>query len=190
MICVTLGVCLVKSMSNQDQLYCQSCGAALKSNSTFCTECGSQVILRAKNDTQEPLINVLTSDTNEYVGYVQIVAVVEIALGFFISLIGIILVILGSTITERFFQDSNNVSEDFLTFIRIVIFTIGILLVIFGILSVYFGTRLYQFKQMGRIGTMVIAALQLINIPFGTIFGVIALYLMVRPEVVSLFENP
>ena len=174
-------------MSSSKQLICQNCASGLKTNSTFCTECGNQVILDAVEEKTIDLIDI--SDKDVLIGYVQIVAAVEIALGFFISIIGGILILVGTTVTSILLPDNENVPIDFYNIIILIVFIIGILLVIFGILSVYFGTKLFQFQQMGRIGTMVISSLQLINVPFGTIFGVAALYLLVKREVIALFDK-
>jgi hypothetical protein len=49
--------------------------------------------------------------------------------------------------------------------------------------------NLLQYLNSGRIGTMVIAALNLFNFPFGTIFGIVALYVLFQPEVEQLYTK-
>jgi hypothetical protein len=44
-------------------------------------------------------------------------------------------------------------------------------------------------KRQGRIFIMVIAALQLLSIPMGTILGIFTLVVLSRPSVVAMFEG-
>lgn len=178
--------------ATSEQLLCQSCGSAVKDNATFCVECGSQILISKSETKSKSEVNkIVFSEKDQYIGYVQIIAVIEIALGFFTAFIGFILILFGSTITPDMFLElgTDPISSGFYEFIAILLIFIGLILIIFGALSVYFGYKLYQFKQMGRIGTMVISALNLFNIPFGTIFGIFSLILLTKPEVIKLFNQ-
>ena len=46
-----------------------------------------------------------------------------------------------------------------------------------------------QYKNSGRIGTMVIGTLNLDNVPFGTLFWIAALYFLSQPEVEQLYTK-
>ncbi|UCG02660.1 MAG: hypothetical protein JSW11_01455 [Candidatus Heimdallarchaeota archaeon] len=60
---------------------------------------------------------------------------------------------------------------------------------IFGIAQIVYGRRLLQYKSSGRIGTIVAGVLHLLNVPFGTAFGLAALFILTRPEVIDLFGD-
>lgn len=52
------------------------------------------------------------------------------------------------------------------------------------------GFGLLAFKSWARILGLVLAALQLINIPFGTIFGAYALWVLLNKDTERLFNRP
>lgn len=129
----------------------------------------------------------MVTKQDEYIGYIQITSVVEIAIGILISILGLIILIFGFMASEDTFK--SEYSQYFVKYIQIIIGLIGVLLILFGFISVYFGMKLFQLKQIGRIGTMLVAALQLIFIPFGTIFGITSLYLLTRPNTIEIFRK-
>ncbi|MFX0086056.1 MAG: hypothetical protein ACFFAU_10290, partial [Candidatus Hodarchaeota archaeon] len=72
-------------------------------------------------------------------------------------------------------------------FLSVLLFFIALIVLAYAFAAILCGKRLLQYQNSGRIGTMVIAALNLFNIPFGTIFGVAALYVLSQPEVEQLY---
>ena len=52
------------------------------------------------------------------------------------------------------------------------------------------GFGLLAFKSWARILGLVLAALQLINIPFGTVFGAYALWVLLNKDTERLFAQP
>jgi hypothetical protein len=60
---------------------------------------------------------------------------------------------------------------------------------IYAFVSIISGNRLIQYENSGRIGFMVIAALNLFNFPFGTIFAIAALNILSQPEVEQLYTK-
>jgi len=61
---------------------------------------------------------------------------------------------------------------------------------LFGVLSIPFlvtGWGLLKFKPWARIAGIILAALCLPKIPFGTIFGIYALYILFQKETEALF---
>jgi hypothetical protein len=60
---------------------------------------------------------------------------------------------------------------------------------VYAFVSIISGKHLLQYENSGRIGTMVIAALNLFNFPFGTVFAIAALYVLSQPEVEQLYTK-
>ena len=56
-------------------------------------------------------------------------------------------------------------------------------------LTIYVGYKLYRLENIGRFGTMIVAAFALLMVPFGTVFGIIALVLMSKPETIELLRE-
>jgi hypothetical protein len=107
-----------------------------------------------------------------------------------LALIGALLVFLVSFfVTALILGDTaQSPNEDFVAgFVFILIFGLAFLFLVYGIVAIVSGKRLMEYKKSGRTGTMVISALNLFNIPIGTIFGVFALYVLTKPEAEQLF---
>ncbi len=68
-----------------------------------------------------------------------------------------------------------------------VIFFFILVLSIPGIVA---GMGLLQYREWARILTIVLSALQLVNVPFGTALGVYGLWVLLQDETTRLFRNP
>ena len=161
---------------------CPSCNSKIKKGSSFCHECGYDLKI---NQTKNNLIEVSKQD--EYIGYIQITSVIEIAIGILISILGLIILIFGFIASGATFR--SEYSQYFVNYLQIIISLIGVLLILFGLAAIYFGVKLFQLTQIGRIGTLLIASLLLIFIPFGTIFGIFSLYLLIQPKTIEIFRK-
>jgi hypothetical protein len=160
---------------------CPNCGELAKPNEFFCQSCGT-----ALTRPDRPR-------TKEIRGYIQIIGVVEIVFGIvgllFSAFFGVFAVFIPALMAEDVFDttDSALASETVATFLAVFIGFIAIVFVIFSLAAILSGVKLMQYRNSGRIGTMIIAAFSLFVIPVGTIFGVAALYILTKPEVEPLF---
>ena len=161
---------------------CPNCGEIVKTNEFFCQRCGT-----ALTSPQRPR-------TKEIKGYIQIIGTVEIVFGILGVLIGFILAIFAFFIpslvgTESFAPNGPDSLDPTVIggFLAILAGFIAVVAVIFSIAAIVSGIRLMQYKNSGRIGTMVIGAFSIFIFPVGTIFGVAALYILTKPEVEPLF---
>ncbi len=68
-----------------------------------------------------------------------------------------------------------------------VIFFFILILSIPGIVA---GIGLLQYREWARILTIVLSALQLVNVPFGTALGVYGLWVLLQDQTTALFRNP
>ena len=160
---------------------CPSCNAKVKRGAQFCQECGTEL-----NESQSKRILTEVSKQDEFIGYIQITSVVEIALGILILILGLLLLIFSLLASEDAFR--TEYAQYFVNYLKIVLMIIGVLMILLGAIAIYFGTKMFQLKQIGRIGTMLVSALVLIFLPFGTIFGVFALYLLIQPQTIEIFR--
>jgi len=161
---------------------CPNCGELAKPNEFFCQSCGT-----ALTRPDRPR-------TREIRGYVQIIAVVEIVFGIVgligSAFIGFFAAFIPALMTEGVFETDSPAltSSTLTTFVAVFIGFLAIVLVIFSLAAIISGIKLVQYKNSGRIGTMIIGAFSLFIIPVGTIFGVAALYILTKPEVEPLFS--
>ncbi|MFX0124142.1 MAG: hypothetical protein ACFFAE_10940 [Candidatus Hodarchaeota archaeon] len=161
---------------------CPNCGELAKPNEFFCQSCGT-----ALTSPQRPR-------TKEIRGYIQIIGTVEIVLGI-VGIIGSLFLgffaaFIPALMTESIIAESTegvSTSQTIATFVAISIGLFAIVFLIFSIIAILSGIKLMQYRNSGRIGTMIIGAFSLFAIPVGTIFGIAALYILTRPEVEPLF---
>ncbi len=162
---------------------CPNCGEMAKPNEFFCQSCGT-----ALTSPQRPR-------TKEIRGYIQIIGTVEIVFGIVGIMgslfIGFFAAFIPTLMSEGALQSSEESSlfnsEAMASFLAILIGLVAILFIIFSITAILSGIKLMQYKNSGRIGTMIIGAFSLFIIPVGTIFGIAALYILTKPEVYPLF---
>ena len=74
-------------------------------------------------------------------------------------------------------------------FLAVLFLFIAALLILYAVFSFLYAHRLMDYKESGRIGTMIIGGINLINIPFGTAFGIAALAILTKPEVENMFRR-
>ena len=160
---------------------CPNCGELAKPNEFFCQSCGT-----ALTRPDRPR-------TKEIRGYIQIIGVVEIVFGIVGILVSAFFGIFAAFIPALMSEDVLDASDGALTsqtvatFVAVFIAFLAIVFVIFSLAAILSGIKLMQYRNSGRIGTMIIAAFSLFVIPVGTIFGVAALYILTKPEVEPLF---
>jgi hypothetical protein len=142
-----------------------------------------------------------SSRLSSFRGYIQIIGIVEIMFGIFALIIGLVLVCLvpliyyvlsNEVIDFRSMDveiDNPALLQKLLPFVSVFIFIIALVCLIYAFASIISGKRLLQYENSGRIGTMVIAALNIFNFPFGTIFAIAALYVLSQPEVEQLYTR-
>ena len=171
--------------------YCSKCGSVVGSEDLFCQSCGSELAARKVT----PYV-AESSRLESFRGYINILAVVEIVFGVFALLIGLLLAsivplvyyLLQSEAIE-FEMENPELFYKIIPFISVILFGIALLCFIYAFVSILSGKRLLRYENSGRVGTMVIAALNLFNFPFGTIFGIAALYVLSQPEVEQLYSR-
>ncbi|MFX0209075.1 MAG: hypothetical protein ACFFDT_24035 [Candidatus Hodarchaeota archaeon] len=174
-----------------EKTYCPNCGSLYFSEDVFCSKCGATITEKAPNKVIKHVSpsHVNQARINEFKSYIQIIGIVEIAFGILGMVGGIFAAVLAAFIPSFMENDVTAQGEtDVASFVTVLFFVLAAILIIFGIGSIVYGKRLMEYKNSGRIGTMIIAAISLINIPIGTIFGAFALYVLTRPEVEELFE--
>ena len=115
--------------------------------------------------------------------HVSVVAALQIGLGIFCILAGIIvMVIMG--LVGGIANDAN--ANMVLTLIGKIIVGVCIVLSIPGIIA---GIGLLQHKEWARILTLVLSAINLMNVPVGTAIGIYSIWALVQEEVVALFRK-
>lgn len=76
-----------------------------------------------------------------------------------------------------------------ITVTSIVAVSVSSIIVIFSIPEIVAGIGILKVKSWGRILGMVVAILDLLSIPFGTAFGIYALWVLMNEETEKIFKQ-
>lgn len=176
---------------------CPNCGDNVEAMAQFCSSCGTDLsgkIVTAKKSTRQPVqftqhtAPYAGSSTNNFKAYIQVIATLEIVFGIFALFVGMLMILLSSVIDELLAQESD-IPAGLNEFVGTLLVFIAIVFLTYAVTSIVFGVGLFRYKNYGRVGTMVIGALNILNFPFGTIFGLATLYVLTLPEVEQLFTR-
>ena len=66
---------------------------------------------------------------------------------------------------------------------------LGAFLILISIPGIIAGIGLLKFKEWARILTLIISAIDLINIPFGTAIGIYSIWALVQDETIEIFNQ-
>ena len=67
--------------------------------------------------------------------------------------------------------------------------SLGAFLIVISIPGIVAGMGLLKFKEWARILTLIISAIDLINIPFGTALGIYSIWVLVQDETIEIFNQ-
>jgi hypothetical protein len=67
--------------------------------------------------------------------------------------------------------------------------SVGSFLIIISVPGVIAGIGLLKFKNWARILVLIISAIDLLNIPFGTALGVYSIWVLVQEETIQIFNS-
>ena len=123
--------------------------------------------------------------------HIKIVAILHIIFSSMIILVGLIVLLIFGGLASM--VGSAAQSHDALIAVPIVGSIGGIICVVFlvlGLPGIIAGIGMLQFRPWGRILGIVISALDLIHIPFGTALGIYGLWALLSREGEMLFQYP
>lgn len=113
--------------------------------------------------------------------HVKIVAILSIVFGVLMALLGLLLfgIIAGSGAASG--------ERDAMLVTGIVGTVLGGFLIILSLPAIIGGIGLLKHRQWGRVVIMIVAALSLLNFPFGTAYGAYAIYVLMHDQTKPLF---
>ena len=193
---------------------CPSCGMQVDADSKHCSHCGAIIIPSSGKQVQSgPHSQDSSSPIGGLQGNIQVIAVIEIALGIIAGLVslsmfsffgdyqqgmgammfgmgGAMFGMGGGMMNMMGMMGSMNTMMGGFELSGSTIHSgMSLLVLVYGGAMLLFGLGLYFFKEWGRFGSMVIGAVSLFFIPIGTIFGAVTLYLLSRPNAPDLFKK-
>jgi len=133
-----------------------------------------------ENATSPTLVTV---EENRMKKHVNIAAILQIVFGSILALAALIIA-LAFGFVDQFVDDPTA-----LKVLGLVGTPLVIMFLLFGGAMIAGGVGLLYCKPWARILTLILAAMGLLNVPFGTLKGVYIIWVLVQSETVSLFEK-
>jgi hypothetical protein len=148
-------------------MFCDACGAALQPGQGYCTRCSKQVI--------GPVVE----GSGRVARHAHLLGILWIAYSAVSLIGGVILMIVSHTIFGPLGLPSMRGGPPM--FIRPLLSAIAVVLICKAAAGIAAGLGLLQRQDWGRILAIVLGAISLINIPFGTAIGIYTLWVLVSP---------
>jgi hypothetical protein len=123
------------------------------------------------------------------VNQVRILAWVNIVFGSFGVLVGLIVMLGGSLLAGVVEAATTEIGVP-VAVIQLVATIITIVVVALSLPGLILGYGLLNFRPWARILGLVLSAINLLNIPFGTILALWTFYVLLKPETEALFKEP
>ena len=152
-------------------VYCTNCGATLSNDATFCSACGESIA--AKPPAQRP---------RDWEFHVNVLGWLIIAHAALTGLIGLV-VMFGGQIAERFLLENpgfldGDVPPDVLRLLGPVAFLIGLIFLLISAPSIAAGVGLLRYRSWGRMLTLVLSFLRILDFPFGTATAIYSFWVL------------
>ena len=154
-------------------MFCDGCGSALEAGQAFCSTCGKRVLGQ---------IGATQASAGRVQRHVHLLAILWFAFSALNGLAGLFLVILGTTLFPHLREMKDVPSDVPVGFLSALFTSIGILILAKAALGFVAGRGLLHPDAWGRVITLVLAFISLINVPFGTALGVYALWVLLPAD--------
>jgi len=153
-------------------VFCDSCGAELKTGQRFCASCGKPPGVAAV-----PSASATASRTARHVNLLGILWIAASVL----HLIGAaVLFILGNTLFGSFVHGENIFLSH--NFLQGLFTSLAVFLVVKAAAGFACGWGLLQHEPWARTPTLVLGFVELLNIPFGTALGIYTIWVLLSPQ--------
>ena len=151
-------------------MYCYQCGAELSEDAKFCSGCGRTV------DAAQPVV--AGKNPRDMATHVQILAWLFIGSAVLYGILGLALLIAPAILQNLPITPPPDVPFDVIQFVSSIAGLIGTAILLVAAGSAAAGIGLMQYQSWGRILALIMSAVMLIKIPFGTALGIYAFWVL------------
>jgi O-antigen/teichoic acid export membrane protein len=134
-----------------------------------------------KNLYSEPFSNFIEKN-NAMEKHVNVIAALQIGLSIFGIVVGIIILVILSTIGVLVHD------KDASFILPLIGYIIAIFIFLMSVPGIIAGIGLMKHKEWGRILTLILSVISLLNFPLGTAIGAYCIWALVQDETVALFR--
>lgn len=168
-------------------MYCTQCGLELAADAKFCSSCGN-----ALSETAPPLAS---RDWNFHVGMLGWLVIAHAS---FTALIGLI-VMFGGQLMGGLIRNNPNLFDhadpdlipppEFVNLLGPVTFLIGVIFLLVATPSIAAGVGLLRYRNWGRMLTLILSFLRLMEFPFGTFTAIYSFWVLLSREGKNFFSE-
>ena len=148
-------------------MFCDGCGAAVQPGQSYCSRCGKQILGPA----------MMQAHRNRVQEHIHLLAVLWYAISALTAVGGIVLLIIANTLFPHL-HDMGAPQEVPAGFLTSLLSVVAILILAKASCGFIAGWGLMKREPWGRVLTLVLGFISLINIPFGTALGVYTLWVL------------
>jgi hypothetical protein len=166
-------------------VYCTSCGVQLSDDAKFCSGCG--IVLGSASAPPR---------TRDWDFHVSVLGWLVIAHAAMTGLIGLVVMFGGQIVQQLFLENPSlfgnvdpDVPREVFTIIGPASFLIGILFLLIAMPSIAAGVGLLQYRRWGRVLTLVLSFLRILEFPFGTITAIYSFWVLLSQEGKRFFSE-
>lgn len=154
-------------------MFCDGCGSVVQAGQAFCSKCGKQII---------GPVAVLEPTPGRVQSHVHLLGILWLAVSALTSIVGLVLLIFGSTVFPHL-REMTQVPPDVpLSFLSSLVTTLGILVLCKAGCGFIAGWGLLRREPWARVVALVLAFIALFNIPFGTAIGVYTMWVLLPSQ--------
>jgi hypothetical protein len=162
-------------------MYCFQCGAELSEGAKFCSGCGRTL------DAAQPVVAGKTP--RDMATHVQILAWLFIGSAVLYGMLGLALLIAPTILQQLPISLPPDVPFDVVQFVSSIAGLIGTAILLVAAGSAAAGIGLMQYQSWGRILALIMSAVMLIKIPFGTALGIYAFWVLLSQRGREYYER-
>jgi hypothetical protein len=158
-------------------MFCTACGTAIAPQQAVCTKCGSPTS-----------VGIMQGGGRRVAEHYKLVGILEIVYSGFTALAGLFVLMVARTFLPFILGNMHNAVPPPPFVVPFVSF-IGWMVLAKGVVGLVAGIGLLQRAQWARTLTLVVAFLSLMNLPFGTAFGIYAIWVLLASGAEREYEQ-
>jgi hypothetical protein len=165
-------------------MFCTSCGNAIEQYAKFCSRCGHEI---AAEPGQGPALQMPSPPApakkpHDMQMHITILAWLFIGSGILTGLIALVLLFIGQVITRSPIPLPPDVSVEMPAFASWILAMVGLGMTALAAGTAAAGVGLLQYRNWGRVLTVVMSVFMLFNFPIGTAIGIYAFWVLFSRE--------
>jgi hypothetical protein len=160
-------------------MYCYQCGTQIADEAKFCSGCGRPIA--TAQPVARPQRNMAT--------HINVLAWLFIGTGILYAMLGFGLVIAPTILRNISFHFPPDVPVDIIQLISSIAGMVGVVIIVIAGGTTAAGVGLLQYQTWGRTLALVMSAINLIKIPFGTALGIYGFWVLLSERGREYYEQ-